>query len=111
MLVIRLIAFAVSTEIIVDEPHEPLTAPAAALLAGGIVICLVAFWGFLALLTGRRLWPPLAAGALGLGAVVAPGWAAALPGVLTMAATAVCLAGTGMWYKRDATGAMRTMDA
>lgn len=110
MLVIGLIAFAVSTEIIVDEPHEPLTAAAAALLAGGIVICLVAFWGFLALLTGRRLWPPLAAGALGLGAVVAC-WTTALAGALTMAATAVCLAGTGMWYKRDATGAMRTMGA
>ena len=111
MLVIGLITLAVSAEIIVDEPREPLTATAAALLAGGIMICLVASWGFLALLTGRRLWPPLAAGALGLGVVVAACWAAALPGALTMAATAVCLAGTGMWYKRDATGAMRTMDA
>ena len=58
-----------------------------------------------------QVWPPLAAGALGLGAVVAACWAAALPGALTMAAKAVCLAGTGMWYKRDATGAMRTMGA
>ena len=57
MLVIGLIAFAVSAEIIVDEPREPLTATAAALLAGGIMICLVASWGFLALLTGRRRWP------------------------------------------------------
>ena len=111
VLVIGLIAFAVSTEIVVADPHEPLTAAAAALLAGGIVICLVAFWGFLALLTGRRLWPPLAAGAAGLGAVVAVCWAAALPGMLVMAATAVCLAGTGMWYKRDAADVMRAMSA
>ena len=47
---------------------------------------------------------------MGLGAVVAC-WTTALAGALTMAATAVCLAGTGMWYKRDATGAMRTMGA
>jgi len=57
VLVIGLIAFAVSAEIIVDEPREPLTATAAALLAGGIMICLVASWGFPALLTGRRRWP------------------------------------------------------
>ena len=74
------------------------------------MICLVASWGFLALLTGRRLWPPLAAGALGLGAVVAC-WTTALPGVLAVVATAVCLAGIGMWYTRDAAGAIRTMGA
>ena len=37
--------------------------------------------------------------------------AAALPGVLAVVATAVCLAGIGMWYTRDAAGAIRTMGA
>ncbi|MCZ0857322.1 hypothetical protein OHJ16_04605 [Actinomyces israelii] len=47
---------------------------------------------------------------VGLGAVVAC-WATALLGVLAVVATAVCLAGIGMWYMRDAVGAIRTMGA
>ena len=66
------------------------------------MICLVAFWGFLALLTGRRLWPPLAGGAAGVGVVVTVCRAAGASGILVMAATAVCLAGIGAWYGRDA---------
>ena len=102
VLVIGLICFAVSAEIVVDDPHEPLATSTAVLLAGGIMICLVAFWGFLALLTGRRLWPPLAGGAAGVGVVVTVCRAAGAPGILVMAATAVCLAGIGAWYGRDA---------
>ena len=37
--------------------------------------------------------------------------AAALPGLLAVAATDVCLAGIGMWFKCDAIGVIRTMGA
>lgn len=59
----ELIAFAVSAELIINEPHGPLTA------------------------------------------------AAALPGLLAVAATDVCLAGIGMWFKCDAIGVIRRMGA
>lgn len=104
MLVIGLIAFAVSAEIIVDEPREPLTATAAALLAGRDYDLP---GGLLGLPGAPDRVPPLA---VGLGAVVAC-WTTALPGVLAVVATAVCLAGIGMWYTRDAAGAIRTMGA
>ena len=37
--------------------------------------------------------------------------AAALPGLLAVAATDVCLAGLGMWFKCDAIGVIRRMGA
>lgn len=104
------VAFAVSTEIIVDETHGPLTAPAAAAggrdhdLPGGLPGPPGAPDRAPPLAVARRRGP-------GPGAVAALCWAVALPGVLAMVATAVRLAGIGMWFESDAAGAMRTMGA
>ncbi|WP_316669265.1 low temperature requirement protein A [uncultured Propionibacterium sp.] len=83
VLVIGQVALAVGAELAIDEPGEPLPIAATAVLFGGVALCTLTLWAFLANFTDKHIWVPLvtsAAACLVCGAVVvlahAPGIAA-----------------------------------
>lgn len=103
VLVLGLVGFAVGNEIVSHHPAEGIQGWTAAVMFGGVIICTLAFWGYLGALTHRwGAWPSLLVGSAALAVAGVVAWLTDLPGWACLAVLLALMVGVCLAFARDA---------